>query len=79
MTGYHKQIQDATGCLDSEVEEIEDIMRHHVFHSTLDWQTKEQFDEGAVMAYEVFKISSVLRIVEAIPPCILFIDEQEEV
>jgi hypothetical protein len=35
------------------LEEIEDCMRHTIFHSTLDWQTREQFDQGARDAVEV--------------------------
>ena len=38
-----------------EVDEIEDIMRHDIFHSTLDWQTKEELEEAAVLAYLALK------------------------
>jgi hypothetical protein len=34
---------------------IERIMRETIFHSTLDWQTKEQFDAGALDAYKEYK------------------------
>lgn len=55
MGGYQKRIQEVTGCTDAEAQEVEDIMRHNIFHSTLDWQTPEQFDEGAQLAFKVLK------------------------
>lgn len=47
LNGYQKTIKGATGCDDSELEEIEDFMRDIIFHSTLDWQTREQLEEAA--------------------------------
>tara|TARA_R110000824_G_scaffold347505_1_gene534263 strand:+ start:283 stop:447 length:165 start_codon:yes stop_codon:yes gene_type:complete len=44
---------DATGCKRTEVPSIDDIMRDYIFHSTLDWQTREQLDKAAVLAYSV--------------------------
>ena len=42
-TGYQELIQEATGVTDLEhIERIEDTMRHVIFHSTLNWQTREQ-------------------------------------
>lgn len=29
------------------LDQVEDFMRNDVFHSTLDWQTKTQFNKGA--------------------------------
>lgn len=56
ITGYNKMISETTGVTDLEtLEEIQDCMRHTIFHSTLDWQTREQFDHGAVQAWEVIK------------------------
>lgn len=37
--------------------EIETILRQNVFHSTLDWQTKEQLQEGIKLAYSIFRRS----------------------
>ncbi len=48
---YQKSIIEATGCDPSDVEEIEDYMRHIYFHSTLDWQTRAQFNKGARESY----------------------------
>jgi hypothetical protein len=48
-------IMDATGCQREEVSKIDDMMRENIFHSTLDWQTREQIDEAAVLAYSVVK------------------------
>jgi hypothetical protein len=38
-----------------EISEIEDIMRHSIFHSTLDWQTREQLQTAAREAWEILK------------------------
>ena len=46
-------IMAATGCSVDEVEEIEEIMRDVIFHSTLDWQTREEHDHAAQTAYAV--------------------------
>jgi len=50
---YQEGIVKATGCLPEDAEAIEELMRHEIFHSTLDWQTKEQFDAGAKEAYNL--------------------------
>lgn len=44
---YEQQIVKATKCDPSEAAEIEQTMRDVIFHSTLDWQTKRQFNAGA--------------------------------
>lgn len=45
---YRGLIAEATGESDQEIlDEIEEIMRHSVFRSTLDWIPREQFFEGA--------------------------------
>ena len=48
-------IRSATDCNEEEVDGIEDIMRHDIFQSTLDWQTREELEEAAVLAYAVMK------------------------
>ena len=53
--GYQKTIKEATNCDDSELDEIEDFMRDIIFHSTLDWQTHEEFVAGARKAHEVLR------------------------
>lgn len=54
LKGYAKSISEATGITDpTDLDDIEDCMRHTIFHSTLDWQTREQFDAGARQAWEV--------------------------
>lgn len=56
LSGYQAIISKATGATDRKVlEEIEDIMRHDVFHSTLDWQTRAQLERGAKLAHAVMK------------------------
>jgi len=61
MSGYGEIIMNATGCAADEVELIEDVMRDVVFHSTLDWQTREQLEEGARIARAALEQSSRYR------------------
>lgn len=54
LTGYHRIIFEATGYIDrADLDEIEDTMRHVIFHSTLDWQSRRVFCDGAREAVEV--------------------------
>lgn len=53
LRGYQKQIHEATNCKPEDAAEIEEIMRDTIFHSTLDWQTKRQFNKGARQAKEL--------------------------
>lgn len=54
MSFYHQAITEATGVtLFADLEEIEDIMRHCIFHSTLDWKTRAQLRKAAKEAWEV--------------------------
>lgn len=51
---YRDLISRATGVTDvEELDAIEDIMRDSIFHSTLDWQTKEDLEAAAQVAAEV--------------------------
>ena len=43
----HRLIQRATGAPGPDVPRIENIMREEIFHSTLDWQTREQLVQAA--------------------------------
>ena len=57
---YTDIISQATGVTDSDdLAVIEDIMRHDIFHSTLDWQTREQLSDAAIEANEVLKLAKV--------------------
>lgn len=54
LRGYAKSISEATGVTDPlDLAEIEDNMRHIIFHSTLDWQPRKLFDQGAREAWEL--------------------------
>jgi len=48
---YQKSIVEITKCNPEDAEEIENYMRDIIFHSTLDWQSKAQFNKGAKTAY----------------------------
>ena len=57
LRGYEKMINEATGVTSPEdLAEIEDTMRHVIFHSTLDWQTRAQLHKGAREAWQVVQI-----------------------
>lgn len=53
LSHYEQQIIKATGCTVDDVAEVEDTMRHVIFHSTLDWQTRRQFNKVAREAWAV--------------------------
>jgi hypothetical protein len=55
MEFYREIIMSATGCSREEAMKIEDIMRDVIFHSTLDWLTREEFEEGARLAQAVLR------------------------
>jgi hypothetical protein len=48
-----KIIIEATGCSEEDAAKIETCMRETIFHSTLDWQTKEQLAEAAKQAQTI--------------------------
>lgn len=56
MSFYQRLIVETLGCTPKTAEEIEDIMRHDIFQSTLDWQTKEQLQEAAREAEKIRKV-----------------------
>ena len=48
---YQRLITELTGITgENNLCLIEDCMREDIFHSTLDWQTREEFEEGAKKA-----------------------------
>lgn len=56
MLGYYeKRITEVTKCSEVEATVVEEIMRSSIFHSTLDWQTVEEFEAGARLAYHALK------------------------
>jgi hypothetical protein len=54
MSGYAEMVIEDTGCTQSEAAIIEELMRNHIFHSTLDWQSRSQLRQGARDAYRLF-------------------------
>ena len=56
LSGYHSLINQATGLSRKEdLQEVEDIMRDVIYHSTLDWQTRAELWRGAKKAHKVMK------------------------
>ena len=57
LTGYQALIQEATGVTElGHIERIEDTMRNVIFHSTLNWQTREQLEQGAREALQIITL-----------------------
>ena len=52
---YQRDIVDQLGCSAEDALMVEDIMRNHVFHSTLDWMSAAQFRRGAREAWELLE------------------------
>jgi hypothetical protein len=54
LRGYAASISRATGVADpADLAEIEETMRHDVFHSTLDWIAPADFARGARDAWAI--------------------------
>ena len=59
LKGYSLFISEATGILDqSDLHRIENCLRDDVFHSTLDWLTDKQFNEGAKKALRIIRLGA---------------------
>jgi hypothetical protein len=56
MSPYRQAIVEATSASGKDVEYIEDIMRHDIFHSTLDWLSRAQLARGARAAMKMLKV-----------------------
>lgn len=55
MNHYQERIQKVTGSTEAEASEIEEMMRHDIFHSTLDWQPAPLFDKAARVAFAALR------------------------
>jgi hypothetical protein len=64
MNPLHQLILEATGVAVTDVARIENIMRDEIFHSTLDWQTREQLMDGAQQAQERLEANQELYDLE---------------
>lgn len=54
LKGYAAIISTATGVTDpKDLGDIENCMRYDIFHSTLDWQTRRQLENGAREAWQI--------------------------
>ncbi len=54
---YAEIIYDATGVTNPDVlYELEEVMRYDIFHSTLDWQTRDQLMVAAVEAAKILDL-----------------------
>lgn len=52
---YVEMIIEDTGCKPEDASKIENVMREHVFHSTLDRKSRKQFRDGARQALHMLK------------------------
>lgn len=55
LSGYADLIHKATSAPHGILKILERIMREEIFHSTLDWQTKEQLEDAARQAYRTYQ------------------------
>jgi hypothetical protein len=56
LNGYHSLINQATGLSRKEdLDKVEEIMRHGIYHSRLDWQSRSELWRGAKMAHKMMK------------------------
>jgi hypothetical protein len=55
MSFYQNMIIEDTGCNPTDAGLIEHIMREDIFHSTLDWQTREQLRQAACEAAQLLE------------------------
>jgi hypothetical protein len=53
MSRYRELIKQVTGCTGRQAAEIENVMRNVIFHSTLDWQTRDELQDAARLARQV--------------------------
>jgi hypothetical protein len=51
LNSIRRLIEHATGAMAGDLELIENIMRDDIFHSTLDWQTRDQLADAARQAF----------------------------
>lgn len=52
---YQKDIITQLGCSPQDAAIVEGIMRNHIFHSTLDWQSRQELDYGAQEAWVILE------------------------
>jgi len=63
LKGYSVIISESTGETDKKrLDQIEDIMRHTIFHSTLDWQTAEELGKAAREANQLINEGGLMPI-----------------
>jgi hypothetical protein len=55
MSIYQLTIRHATNCSEEEAVQIEAVMRNVIFHSTLDWQTREELESAAQIGFAVVR------------------------
>ena len=59
MYCYHTVISQITGIQDfQDLQRLESCLRDDVFHSTLNWQTEKQFQEGVQKALKVLRLGA---------------------
>ena len=61
MSRYRDIIKRATGCTDAQAAQVEDVMRKVIFHSTLDWQSREELEDAARLGLEIIRQEASLR------------------
>jgi hypothetical protein len=54
LSCYEQRIVEVTGCSRREAQFVEEVMRSHISHSTLDWLTAAHFAATARDAYALY-------------------------
>ena len=55
MNIYQQMISETVKCTPEVAVELVEIMRQDISHSTLDWQSRKQFNKGAREALELYE------------------------
>lgn len=58
---YRDLIKEVTVSSDIEAEQFEDVMRNVIFKSTLDWQTREELIDAAILARDIIRYGASRR------------------
>lgn len=61
MSTYQRMIMEATGCTLAEAEDAEEVMRHDILHSTLDWVPRDLFNKAARLAVAYLRGEAPLK------------------
>lgn len=65
MSSYTKLIVETLGCSEERAAQVEEVMRQDIYHSTLDWQSREELQSAAREAETILNDAGLSRDFEA--------------